>query len=145
EAHVVRSEVPEDEPEFRCSYDLPPRCDPLVGVVRSARAGTPEAELPGPRPLCEILPSVRVLAPAVPVEVGRGGTDSDEADIHVDAVADADDVTEQSPVAVHSVGYRLRKEANLRAGWEKQLCQILRVTLRRQDRRRRHGRQLRLR
>jgi hypothetical protein len=46
----------------------------------------------------------------VPVEVGRGRTDGNEADIHVDAVANADDVAQQPPVVVDPVGCRLGEE-----------------------------------
>jgi hypothetical protein len=49
-------------------------------------------------------------APAVPVEVGRGRADGNEADIHVDAVPNADDVAQQPPVLVDAVSCRLGKE-----------------------------------
>jgi hypothetical protein len=40
----------------------------------------------------------------VPVEVGRSGTDRDEADIHVDAVAEADDLAQQPSTLVDAIG-----------------------------------------
>jgi hypothetical protein len=46
----------------------------------------------------------------VPVEVRSGRSDGNEADIHVDAVPNADDIAEQSPVLVDAVGCRLGEE-----------------------------------
>jgi len=79
------------------TLELSPPCDPLVGVIGSARTDTPETELPCPRSLGEKLQPVRVFAPTVPVEIGRSRTDGDEANVHVDAVAGADDVGSSRP------------------------------------------------
>jgi hypothetical protein len=65
-----------------------------------------------------------VPAPTPPVEVGRRGPDCDEADVHVEAVADAGHVAEQAAVTVNGVGGRLardpddrpRRQASLRDG-----------------------------
>jgi hypothetical protein len=95
---------------------LGPRFDSLVRVVGRTTTDTPEAELLRPRSLGEKLQAVRVPASAVPVEVGGGGTDGDEADVHVDAVADTDDVAQQPPVLIDAVGCWLREEADPCAG-----------------------------
>jgi hypothetical protein len=57
----------------------------------------------------------------VPVEVGGGGTDGDEADVHVDAVADADDVAQQPPVLIDAIGHRLGQQPHPCAGQKQRL------------------------
>jgi hypothetical protein len=80
------------------------------------RTGPPEAELPCFRAERERVQEPRVPSSLALVEVGRGGTDRDEADIHVHSVADADDVAQQPPVPVDAIGYGLREQAYPCAG-----------------------------
>src|SRR3954451_10077730 len=94
---------------------LPTGCYSAVRGVRSLRAGAPEAEPLGSRSSREDFQAVRVCAPAALVEVRRGGTDRDQAHVHVHPVANPDDVPQQPPVPVDTVSSRCREQPHARA------------------------------
>jgi hypothetical protein len=72
-------------------------------------------------PACKAIEQAPV-APAPPtVEVRRGCSDADEPDVHVEPVTDADDVAEQAPVGVDTIGGRLGQKADDRTRRQKAL------------------------
>jgi hypothetical protein len=81
------------------------------------RACAPESEPVRSRSSCKHLEAVRVRAPAALVEVGRGGTESDEAEVHVKAVLDSHDVAQETSVLVDTVGRWLGEQPHAGADW----------------------------
>ena len=93
----------------------------MVGIVRRVGAHSPEAELPRPRRLGENLKPPRVSPPATPVEVGRGRTDRNEADAHVERAVNAHDVAQEAAVVVNAVRRRFCEQAHSRSDREQRL------------------------
>src|SRR5262249_4265663 len=93
---------------------LTPSRDAAVGIVWRMGAGTPEAEPEFPGSLGEFLEAAREHATAALVEVGRGGTDADELEVHVQSIARANDIPKKAPVPIHLVRGRLGHQPHLR-------------------------------
>ena len=88
----------------------------MAGIPRCSRAAAPQTEMMSPRPERETNQEARVAAAPVVVEVRCGGAYPDELHVHVQLVADAEHVAEQTTVLVDSVRLRLPIKANERPG-----------------------------
>jgi hypothetical protein len=67
----------------------------------------------------------RVSPSLTPIEVWRGRTNGDEADVHIHGPIDADDVAQQTPVPIDAVGRGLREKTDAGTGG-KQPFRVLR-------------------
>jgi hypothetical protein len=81
-----------------------PGRDAPVWVVGRARALAPQPEVAPTSLESEAREAGGVVAPAPAVEIRRCGADGDEADVDVEAVADAGYVAEQATVTIDGVG-----------------------------------------
>jgi hypothetical protein len=73
-------------------------------------ASSPETELPRSRSKCKALQERGVLASSSGVKVRDSGPDSHELDVHVQAIADAHDVSKEPSVVIYAIGHGLRVE-----------------------------------